>query len=67
MNSYKFLVSQLNTAEVDIRLIDTTWINKPKSPTYLAVITYLNAIWNLISYTGEEFTMQIAPLQKKTL
>ena len=43
MNSYKFLVSQLSNSHVDLRLIDTTWINNPKSPTYLAVFTYLRA------------------------
>ena len=42
MNSYKFLLSQLKNPQADFTTIDTTWINNPKSPTYLALITYLN-------------------------
>ncbi len=40
---YKLLISQLNNPQIDINSIDTTWINNPKTPTYLAVITYLNS------------------------
>ena len=42
MNAYKFLLSQYKYPQADFTSIDTTWINNPKSPTYLAVITYLN-------------------------
>lgn len=42
MNAYKFLISQLKDPQIDFTSIDTTWINNPKSPIYLAVITYLN-------------------------
>ena len=41
INQYKFLVSQLNDPQVDLNAIDTTWINKPSSPTYQAVIAFL--------------------------
>lgn len=43
LNPYKFLISQVNNSQVDFSLIDTTWINKPQSPTYLALFTYLSS------------------------
>lgn len=39
---YKFLVNQLKNPKIDITTIDTTWINNPNSPTYLAVEHYLD-------------------------
>ena len=39
---FKFLVNQLQEPKIDIKLIDTTWINNPNSTTYLAVVHYLN-------------------------
>ena len=43
MNPYKFLISQFKNTQIDFSTIDTTWINNPKSATYLAIITYLNS------------------------
>ena len=40
---YKFLVNQLKEPKIDIKLIDTSWINNPNSEVYLAVENYLNA------------------------
>ncbi|MBK8390276.1 MAG: hypothetical protein IPL23_13785 [Saprospiraceae bacterium] len=39
----KFLLSQLENPRMDIKQIDTTWINNPKSATYLAFDNYLNS------------------------
>lgn len=40
---YKFLVNQLKEPKIDIKLVDTSWINNPNSEIYLAVENYLNA------------------------
>jgi hypothetical protein len=40
---YKFLVNQIKKPNIDLKLIDTSWIANPNSPTYLAVEHYLNA------------------------
>ena len=40
---YISLVNQLKNPKIDIRKIDTTWINNPNSKTYLAVEHYLNS------------------------
>ncbi len=43
----KFLLSQLKNPKMDLRLIDTTWINNPKSATFLSFDNYLNSNQNL--------------------
>jgi len=43
LNNYIFLERQLNTKQVPLDRIDTTWINNPSSTTYLAVSQYLEA------------------------
>ncbi|MEO6348694.1 MAG: DUF6090 family protein [Aquaticitalea sp.] len=39
----KLLTSQMKNPRIDIKSIDTTWINNPKSPTYLSLNNYLNS------------------------
>jgi len=34
---YRLLTSQLESPQIDLKLIDTSWIGNPKSPTYLVV------------------------------
>jgi hypothetical protein len=38
-----FLRNQIRTQQVPLNLIDTSWINDPNSPTYLAMSRYLEA------------------------
>ena len=39
---FKLLTSQFENIQVDLNLIDTTWINNQNSSTYLAVANYLD-------------------------
>ena len=65
MNAFKFLISQLKNPLVDLNSIDTTWINNPKSPTYLAVITYLNRHQEYnIDYRSNVYNRNIIAAQK---
>lgn len=40
---YKFLVSLPENHKVDFGLIDTSWIGNPNSPSYLAVLSFLES------------------------
>jgi len=65
MNPYKLLVSQMNNPRINRNSIDTTWINNPKSPTYLAVSRYLerNQDYN-INYRREVYSRNIIAAEK---
>jgi hypothetical protein len=39
----RLLIRQVNNPRVDLKLIDTTWINNPKSATYLSLDNYLDS------------------------
>jgi len=41
------LINQLRNPKIDIKRIDTSWINNPNSKTYLAVEQYLNSNQNM--------------------
>ncbi len=44
---YLSLMNQLRNPSIDIGRIDTSWINNPNSPTYLAVEQFLNSNQNM--------------------
>ncbi|WP_411896221.1 DUF6090 family protein [Winogradskyella sp. A2] len=46
MLPYFSLVNQLRNPKIDLKKIDTTWINNPNSKTYLAVEHYINSNQN---------------------
>ncbi len=43
MHPYKLLIRQIKNPRLDLKTIDTTWINNPKSATYLSLDNYLNS------------------------
>ncbi|MFY9242464.1 MAG: DUF6090 family protein [Polaribacter sp.] len=61
----KFLISQLKKPQVDLKKIDTTWIQNPKSATYLSVDNYINTTQNLNNiYRREVFRRLITSAEK---
>ncbi|MDP5093474.1 MAG: DUF6090 family protein [Polaribacter sp.] len=47
MHPVKLLIRQIKKPRIDLKLIDTSWINNPKSATYLSLENYLFSNQNL--------------------